>query len=153
MVWDTRDLRWQQLYSACQQYAAEHHHLNVPATYRTPDGYCLGTSLKRVRAAAAKDRLDPSERVSLEELGMVFASGSDRAWNDFLTACDRYVQDHGDLATVEKSYIDDTGDGGHRSLPGGGRLRRILWPRDSPGTARYFSPLAPSSPARRRLSG
>ncbi|MEZ7005849.1 Helicase associated domain protein [Streptomyces sp. AD55] len=109
MVWNTRDLRWQQLYTACQQYAAEHGHLDVPASYTAPDGYTLGTRLKRVRRAAKEGRLDPAERTSLEELGMVFASSDDRAWADFLDACDRYITAHGSLATVEKAYIDDTG--------------------------------------------
>ncbi|MBZ6128765.1 MULTISPECIES: DEAD/DEAH box helicase [Streptomyces] len=109
MVWDTRDLRWQQLYTACQQYAAEHGHLHVPVSYTAPDGYALGARLKRVRRAAEEGRLDPSERASLEELGMVFASSEDRAWTDFIDACDRYVTAHGSLATVEKAYVDDTG--------------------------------------------
>lgn len=109
MVWDTRDLRWQQLYTACQQYAGEHGHLNVPLSHIAPDGYPLGARLKSVRRAAAVGRLDPAERLSLEELGMSFASGSDRAWNDFLAACDRYIEAHGSLATVEKSYVDSDG--------------------------------------------
>lgn len=109
MVWDTRDLRWQQLYTACQQYATIHGHLDVPASYTTPDGYTLGTRLKGVRRAAEQGRLDPAERTSLEELGMAFASSDDRAWADFLDACDRYITAHGSLATVEKAYTDDTG--------------------------------------------
>ncbi|MEU5307085.1 transposase family protein [Streptomyces noursei] len=50
-------------------------------------------------------------------------------------------------------------DGGLRKLPDGGHLRRNLRPRFSPRTAwgprvrPDFSPLAPSSPARRRWSG
>ncbi|GAA1011535.1 hypothetical protein GCM10009564_32720 [Streptomyces thermogriseus] len=109
MVWDTRDLRWQQLYTACQEYADRHGHLDVPASYVTPDGYPLGARLRRVRRAEREGRLDPAERVSLEELGMVFAASGDHPWKKFLAACDRYVAEHGSLAGVEKSYIDPTG--------------------------------------------
>lgn len=109
MVWDTRNLRWQELYTACHQYAAEHGHLNVPVSYTAPDGYPLGVRLKRVRRAAADGTLDPAERVSLEELGMTLTSSDERSWNDFLAACDRYITTHGSLATVEKTYTDDTG--------------------------------------------
>ncbi|MEU6680947.1 Helicase associated domain protein [Streptomyces sp. NPDC046925] len=109
MVWNTRDLRWQQLHTACLQYAAEHGRLLVPPSYTAPDGYPLGVRLKQVRRAFVEGRLDPAEQVSLEELGMVFATGSDRAWGEFLAACDRYTAAHGSLATVEKAYVDDTG--------------------------------------------
>ncbi|WP_432124075.1 Helicase associated domain protein [Streptomyces sp. C10-9-1] len=111
MVWDTRDLQWQQLYTACQEYAAEHGHLDVPGSYTTPDGYGLGQSLKRIRRADQLGRLDQAERASLDELGMVWrtVSGDERAWNHFLAACDRYIAEHGSLATVQKSYVDPTG--------------------------------------------
>ncbi|MEU2380318.1 Helicase associated domain protein [Streptomyces misionensis] len=36
-------------------------------------------------------------------------SGDERSWTEFLAACDRYVAQHGSLATVEKSYVDPTG--------------------------------------------
>ncbi|MFK8851325.1 Helicase associated domain protein [Streptomyces sp. Ac-502] len=109
MVWDARDARWQELYTACQDYRGEHGHLNVPVSYVTGDGYPLGMRLKAVRRQASAGRLDPAERVSLEELGLSFTAGPDRTWNEFLAACDRYVAQHGSLATVEKDYTDDTG--------------------------------------------
>ncbi|MEV4440452.1 Helicase associated domain protein, partial [Streptomyces sp. NPDC049577] len=108
MVWDTRDLRWQQLYAACQQYAAEHGDLLVPGSYCTPDGYPLGKRLQRVRRNATQGRLDPAERASLEELGMSFDEES-TTWKKFIAACDRYVAEHGSLAGVEKEYVDETG--------------------------------------------
>ncbi|CAL9636798.1 hypothetical protein SUDANB120_06228 (plasmid) [Streptomyces sp. enrichment culture] len=107
MVWDTRDLRWQQLYNAALAYRDEHGHLDVPVSYATPDGYRLGAALKTRRVAYRRGRLPAAEQASLEELG--FRLDTDRAWHDFLAACDRYVTAHGSLAGIRKDYVDNTG--------------------------------------------
>lgn len=110
MIWDTRNLRWQEFYSHCQQYAAEHGHLNAPKTYVTSDGYTLGVRLARRVRKWKEGTLDPAERASLEELGLSApVQGQDRAWSGFLAACDRYVAVHGSLADVRRDYVDDTG--------------------------------------------
>lgn len=109
MVWDTRDLRWQQLYNACYVYSQEHGHLDVPVGYRTPDGYPLGRRLKYYRKLWRTGRLDPAEQASLEELGMRFTDITDEPWRRFLAACDRYIATHGSLANVRKDYVDPTG--------------------------------------------
>jgi len=43
---------------------------------------------------------------ALDDAGLVLGN---RAWTDFLAACDRYVTLHGSLAPVEKTYIDPDG--------------------------------------------
>ncbi|MFF0629785.1 Helicase associated domain protein [Streptomyces sp. NPDC004296] len=110
MIWDTRDLRWQEFYTRCQQYVAEHGHLNVPKTYVTSDGYTLGVRIALRIRKWKEGTLDPAERVSLEELGLSApVQAQDRAWADFLAACDRYIAVHGSLADVRRDYVDDTG--------------------------------------------
>ncbi|KNE83340.1 Helicase associated domain protein [Streptomyces xinghaiensis] len=108
MVWDTRDLRWQQLYTACCRYWEAHGHLTVPVGHVTPDGYRLGAALKGRRHAWRRGSLDPAEQASLEGLGMVFGEDS-AAWRALLAACDRYVAAHGSLAGIRKDYIDPSG--------------------------------------------
>ncbi|WTX01046.1 helicase associated domain-containing protein (plasmid) [Streptomycetaceae bacterium NBC_01309] len=111
MVWNTRDVDWQQFRSACQAYAAAHGHLDIPGSYTTEDGYRLGGRITRARRRAAEGTLDPAERARLEELGidLTTRNRADRAWEHFLAACDRYTADHGSLANIEKAYVDDTG--------------------------------------------
>ncbi|PJE97138.1 hypothetical protein CUT44_14240 [Streptomyces carminius] len=108
MVWNIRELRWQQLYTACCHYRQAHGHLDVPVGYITPDGYRLGAALKRRRRAWRHGRLDPAEQASLEELGMVFSEDT-AAWNALLAACDRYVAEHGSLAGIRKDYTGPDG--------------------------------------------
>ncbi|MET8855545.1 Helicase associated domain protein [Streptomyces sp. NPDC004579] len=107
MVWDTRDLRWQETYQACQRYVADHGHLHVPKKYVTPEGVPLGSRLSVIRKRHADGALDPAEHRSLEELGMAF--DGDRPWAAFMEAADRYVAEHGSLAGVERDYVDSTG--------------------------------------------
>ncbi|MGW5353381.1 Helicase associated domain protein [Streptomyces sp. NPDC004031] len=109
MIWDTRDLRWQQLYSACVTFRREHGHLDVPADYTDISGYPLGVRLKKIRLKWKAGTLDPAEEKSLAELGFSFGDRKDQAWLDFLAACDRYCADHGDLSTVRKDYTDSGG--------------------------------------------
>lgn len=109
MVWDIRALRWQELYDACQKYAAENGDLDVPSRFVTDDGYPLGVRLKRYRALGRAGQMNPAERVSLEELGFQFAEADPKPWRDFLAACKRYVADHGSLCDVRKDFVDATG--------------------------------------------
>ncbi|MFJ7418006.1 Helicase associated domain protein [Streptomyces uncialis] len=109
MVWDTRDLRWQELFGQAQRFAAEHGHLTVPKTYVTPDGYPLGVRLATARQKDRDGKLDPAERASLADIGLDFGNRKDHKWDEFLAACDRYTAVHGTLRTVRRDHIDETG--------------------------------------------
>ncbi|ASY37023.1 helicase associated domain-containing protein [Streptomyces sp. CLI2509] len=109
MVWNARDLEWQRLVDACMAYRTEHGHLNVPQTYVTADGYTLGVRLYNRAQRARRGELDAAELRTLEELGWLAHTRSDKQWSEFLAACDRYVTVHGSLATASTEYVDDTG--------------------------------------------
>jgi len=102
MIWDARDLGWQQLYQACLTYRDAHGHLDVPSSHVTADGYGLGKGLQRRRKAWADGCLDPAERDSLAELG-VTPWRDDSPWQQLLAACDAFHAEHGHLR-VEKPY-------------------------------------------------
>lgn len=110
-IWNARDLAWQRLFEAAAAFRAEYGHLDVPASYRTADGYGLGAALKARRAKWRQGTLDPAEREALEELGMRFDTPppTEKAWREFLSACDRYVATHGSLADVRRDYVDGEG--------------------------------------------
>ncbi|RPE27260.1 DEAD/DEAH box helicase [Kitasatospora cineracea] len=110
MVWDTRDLHWQELHAHCLAYRAEHGHLEVPHGYEAADGFRLGQRLKAFRERALNGTAPEAEFKTLTELGLTLtppAAGT--PWERFLAACDRYVAEHGSLAGVQKPYVDDTG--------------------------------------------
>ncbi|MFD5348594.1 Helicase associated domain protein [Streptomyces anulatus] len=111
MIWDTRDLAWQEFFTACQEYAQEHGDLNgVTAEWKTESGYTLGIRLKRYRSKWRQGTIDPAELAALEDLGWrPELGGKAGSWVKFLAAADRYVAQHGSLRTVRKDYVDEEG--------------------------------------------
>lgn len=108
MVWDTRALVWQRLFTACVDYVIEYGHLNVKKGYKTQDGYALGARLARYRKKWQEGIIDPSELASLRELGWKPEEDTS-PWGTFLQACDRYVALHGSLAEIRRDYVDKEG--------------------------------------------
>jgi hypothetical protein len=109
MIWDTRDLHWQSLYSACLAYREKHGDLDVSADYVDIGGFRLGARLKAVRQRWREGTLPDNEERSLAELGLSFTFSADRAWEEFLAACDGYRARHGSIADVRKDYVDEKG--------------------------------------------
>lgn len=111
MIWDSRDLAWQEFFTACQKYVQEHGSLNdVKSGWKTATGYTLGVRLKRYRAQWRQGTIDPAELASLRELGWDPEQGGKAGtWARFLAAADRYVSEHGTLRTVRKDYVDSEG--------------------------------------------
>lgn len=110
MVWNTRDLAWQQLYEECRWYADEHGHLSVPSTYTAPDGFPLGKRLQRYLRKWEKGAIEDAEHASLRELGWrPEISGRAGKWVQFLHACDQYVAEFGSLRDIRKDYVTPDG--------------------------------------------
>lgn len=106
MVWDTRDLRWQEFYSHCRAYAQAHGHLRVPHDYRAGDGYPLGLRMKAFAKKVRADAADQQELHSLAELGFELPLSP---WERFLAECDRYIAEHGTLASLSRPYTTPEG--------------------------------------------
>ncbi len=73
MCWQDRyAARWQQNYATAKRYFERNGNLDVPVTYKTPDGLALGKWLYRQkRAQAGKEKpLTPEQRQKLSALGL-----------------------------------------------------------------------------------
>lgn len=49
MIWNKSDYLWEEKFAAAREYYEEHHNLNMPHSYITPDGLKLGMWITRVR--------------------------------------------------------------------------------------------------------
>ena len=74
MIWDDLAERFAVGLAALTAYHAEHGHVRVPASYRTPSGYRLGQWFRKQRTAynASPRRISPERIADLEALGMVW---------------------------------------------------------------------------------
>ena len=101
MIWGkTNEESWQRNYSAAKQYFAEHHNLQVPTSYVTPDGIQLGKWLAAMRYAAEKPettrtKLTAERKALLDEIGMCWQKPD--AWQYRLELVKKYRQEHGSL--------------------------------------------------------
>lgn len=99
---------WQRAYYQALAFREEHGHLDIPVSYRSPDGTELGAWLKTQRAE--RDRLAEQQVTLLEEAGIKWdaPSGHERKWREGLAAATRYHAIHGDLGCA-KGYVDEDG--------------------------------------------
>ncbi|MGW8882782.1 helicase associated domain-containing protein, partial [Streptomyces mirabilis] len=72
------------------RFREEHGHLDVPASYRSPDSTELGYWLKMQRAE--RDKLAPQQVKLLEKAGIEWEalSAHERKWREGLAAATRY---------------------------------------------------------------
>ncbi|MGW2111064.1 helicase associated domain-containing protein [Streptomyces sp. NPDC001948] len=99
---------WQRAYYQALAFREEHGHLDVPASYRSPDGTELGYWLKMQRTE--RDKLAPQQVTLLEKAGIEWEvlSAHERKWREGLAAATRYHAVHGDLGCATK-YVDEDG--------------------------------------------
>ncbi|EDY53064.1 conserved hypothetical protein, partial [Streptomyces clavuligerus] len=99
---------WQRAYYQALAFRKAHGHLDIPASYRSPDGTELGSWLKT--QCAERDRLTQQQRTMLEEAGIDWEplSAHERKWREGLAAAIRYHAVHGDLG-CPRSYVDENG--------------------------------------------
>lgn len=109
MIWNRRELPWQQFREEVRAYREQHGHLLVPQNYVNPrTGYRLGSKINSVRSKPAS--VPMTVRRELDELGMIW-DARDLAWQRLWNAAYVYRQAYGHL-NVPKNYRDpDTGYG------------------------------------------
>ncbi len=102
MVWLRRAAsRWERGYEAAAAYRAAHGDLNVPPTYKTPEGFALGRWLLYQRE---KQTLTENQRARLTALGMVWEKRD--AWEVRFQMAQAYVQRHGGLQ-IPVGYVEN----------------------------------------------
>ncbi len=74
MQWDAREAKWASAFRRAQEYLSTHGDLMVPVNYKTPDGFCLGDWIRRMREsyASAEKKLTEDRIAKLNDLGMVW---------------------------------------------------------------------------------
>ncbi len=106
MVWDVPDYLWEQNYAACMEYHRMHGNLEIPSDYVSKDGLKIGTWLRNQRAN--KKRLTKDQIRRLEEIGMLWSTKYDRAWQAAYEEAKTYYESHKNL-DVPIAYVTASG--------------------------------------------
>ena len=108
---DTLSAPWETMYGLAKDYYEEHHNLEVPRRFKTPDGYNLGIWIftqRKVYTGQQYGKLDEGRIKKLEEIGMVWDSVRDLSWKRYYGAAEKYFQEHGDL-NVKVTTVTENG--------------------------------------------
>lgn len=97
---DTLVASWDCMYREAKKYYEKMSNLEVPARYKTQQGYSLGAWLQTQRkvrrgeqfGVLGKDRIE-----QLDSIGMIWASHKDLAWTKYFEAAKKYYSEQGDL--------------------------------------------------------
>ncbi len=106
MVWDVPDYLWEQNYAACMEYHRMHGNLEIPSDYVSKDGLKIGTWLRNQRVN--KKRLSKDQIRRLEEIGMLWSTKYDRAWQAAYEEARTYYESHKNL-DVPIAYVTASG--------------------------------------------
>ena len=107
MVWNTRDVSWDNGIDHARAYLAEHGNLKMPKDYVCDDGYNLANWLSTMRARYKKGTLDDEKVKVLESLGMQWAQ-LQKAWEKGFSHAKAYFDKHGNL-DISTIYVCDDG--------------------------------------------
>lgn len=120
MVWDVPAYLWEQSYEAALVYYQEYGNLDVPANYVTEDGIRLGAWINKMRSArqkrldavpngqTEKSALSEAQIARLDQIGMIWDSRRDTAWEESYEAARNYWQKHGNLK-VPAAFVTEEG--------------------------------------------
>lgn len=112
MTWqDCNDARWLQNYAAAKRFYEAYGHLNIPATYVSPEKLTLGKWIYKQRCAknnpeAVNNKLNTERIKLLDEIGMIWKP--ENSWEiRYAKACE-YLKQHGDV-NIPQSYKTNDG--------------------------------------------
>lgn len=93
MLWDRKNDRlWERGYNAALDYRREYGDLNVPASYKSTDGYRLGAWICDQRE---KKNMPEIRKKKLDEIGMIWKKPD--PWEFRYALARKYYEEHGDL--------------------------------------------------------
>jgi superfamily II DNA or RNA helicase len=96
MIWNTDQAAWEQAIARAAAFAAEHGHLDIPASHTADDGFRLGMWLNNQRCARRDGTLPTDRHSQLEVLGVDW-NPRDTQWRRGLAAARAYRSKHGHL--------------------------------------------------------
>ncbi|MBQ8658074.1 MAG: Helicase associated domain protein [Clostridia bacterium] len=102
---------WELMYLQAKKYYQQNGNLEVSKRYKTPDGYSLGGWIftqRKVRSGEQYGNLDEVRIRKLDEIGMIWDSVRDLAWEKYFFEAKSYYEKYGDLK-VPARYTTPTG--------------------------------------------
>lgn len=161
MVWDTVSLQWEKNYCQALEYYNAHGNLMVPADYKTPEGFALGSWIRALRQAKEgkfnRRTLTPEQIDRLNAIGMYWGNCNDNLWMQGYKAAEQYFKSHGNLdvpstyqtndglalgkwiARQRHAYMQPTESSKHLDAERVNLLERIgmIWHKEDPWQHRY----------------
>lgn len=108
---DILSVPFETMYMYAKQYYERYGNLEIPAKYRTPEGYTLGIWLqtqKQVYAGYQGGILTEDQIKKLEQIGIIWESRKQRNWEKNYQAACNFFREHGHLK-IPASYITEDG--------------------------------------------
>ena len=93
-AWATSELAWEQGFAALSSFVHDYGEASVPASFKTPDGFNLGTWVAAQRRE--KDSMPEARKSRLEALEGWMWSADEFRWESGFAALECYVVEHGD---------------------------------------------------------
>ena len=103
--WRTRsEIVFESGLSHAKEYFSENRNLDVPVSYKSPDGYKLGGWISDQKEKFAAGKLTQDKIEALEQVGMVWEKPD--PWEERFALAEKYYREHGDLE-IPPSYTID----------------------------------------------
>ena len=102
---------WDIMYGYAKEYYEQKGNLEIPARYKTEDGYALGRWLfnqKGIRKWQIEGKLTEEQIAKLDAIGMIWGYYNDLNWERNYAAAKAYFVQHGNL-DVHSRYVTDDG--------------------------------------------
>ena len=106
---ETLTASWDLMYEFAKQYYQRHGNLEVPMKYQTEEGYGLGRWIHTQRRVYAGEKYGVlgEERIRrLNQIGMIWESSRDLAWERYFNEARKYYAGHGNLNTSADTVTD-----------------------------------------------
>ena len=109
MEWGNRnDAAWERGLEEARKFREQFGNLQVPAKYKTKDGYLLGKWINNARKRRNAGKLTEERIRQLDQLGMIW-SVFDAKWEQGYALAMNYAAEHGDL-NVPVNYTTEEGE-------------------------------------------
>ena len=106
---ETLSASWNLMFECAKKYYQQYGNLEIPMKYQTEEGYNLGRWIHTQRRVYAGDKYGVlgEERIRrLNEIGMVWESSRDLAWERYFNEAKKYYIRHGNLNTAANMVTD-----------------------------------------------